>query len=270
VPNLDRWEKACLVVLVTAVAIAGPAQTVITVASFDGTDGRDPRFPGTPFVQGTNGSLYGTTVAGGANDEGTVFEITPAGQIATLYSFCSQPGCTDGAVANAGLGQATNGTLYGTAALGGTINAGTVFEITPAGELTTLYRFCSQSGCSDGVEPSAGLVQAADGNLYGTTSGGGANGASGTLFQITPAGKLTTLYSFCSQLTALTARARFPVCCKPRMEDSTVRPLPAAPVRTATTAAALSSGSRWGLARSWRHGSLPARWDHVSSSSEIT
>jgi uncharacterized repeat protein (TIGR03803 family) len=187
-------RMTCIVLLFCAAAISAPAQ-LTTFASFDKTDGRDPGFPGTPFVQGTNGILYGTTVAGGANDEGTVFEIGPAGKIILLYSFCSQPGCSDGAVANAGLVQATNGNFYGTTADGGTNNMGTVFEITPQGKLTTLYRFCSQSGCSDGADPSAGLVQASDGNFYGTTYAGGANG-DGTVFKITKAGALTTLASF--------------------------------------------------------------------------
>src|SRR5271156_3730450 len=124
--------------------------------------------------------------------------MTPAGQLTTLYSFCSQSGCTDGANPIAGLVQATNGNLYGTTYFGGTNGLGTVFEITPAGQLTTLYSFCSQSGCTDGATPYAGLVQATNGNLYGTTSEGGTNFA-GTVFDITPAGQLTTLYSFCSQ-----------------------------------------------------------------------
>jgi uncharacterized repeat protein (TIGR03803 family) len=189
-------KMACVVFLFCmATAISSRAQTLTTLASFDKTDGRDPGFPAAPLVQGTSGNFYGTTVAGGAHDEGTVFEMTPAGELHTLYSFCSQPGCSDGAVANAGLIQATDGNFYGTTADGGINNAGTIFEITPAGMLTTRYRFCSQSGCPDGFDPSAGLLQAADGNLYGTTYAGGAFG-SGSIFKITRAGALTTLASF--------------------------------------------------------------------------
>src|ERR1022692_4775477 len=69
--------------------------------------------------------------------------------------------------------------------------------MTPSGTLTTLYNFCSLSLCADGEQPEAGLLQASDGNFYGTTGGGGAHGA-GTIFAITPSGTLTTLYSFCS------------------------------------------------------------------------
>jgi uncharacterized repeat protein (TIGR03803 family) len=190
-----RWKKACAGLFFSAaIAIASSAQTVTTFTSFDKTDGRDPGYPAAPFVQGTNGNLYGTAAAGGANDEGTVFEISPAGKIVTLYSFCSQSGCSDGAVVNAGLVQGTDGNFYGTTALGGTNNGGTIFTITPAGKLTTLYRFCS-SGCLDGAQPAAGLLQASDGNFYGTTYSGGTFGA-GTVFKITKSGTLTTLANF--------------------------------------------------------------------------
>jgi len=156
---------------------------------------------GNPFaglVQATNGSFYGTTYSGGAYGQGTVFKITPSGALTTLYSFCPQTGCIDGADPAAALVQATNGYLYGTAQSGGANNFGTVFRITPSGTLTTLYSFCAQSGCTDGAQPDAGLVQATNGNLYGTTAGGGANGY-GTVFKITPSGTLTGLHSFCSQ-----------------------------------------------------------------------
>ena len=118
--------------------------------------------------------------------------------LTTLYQFCSQSGCTDGANPHAGLVQATSGDLYGTTYGGGTNNGGTIFKITPHGTLMSLYSFCSQSGCPDGAEPEAVLVQAANGDLYGTTVVGGAN-LRGTIFKITPSGTLTTLYSFCSQ-----------------------------------------------------------------------
>jgi uncharacterized repeat protein (TIGR03803 family) len=95
----------------------------------------------------------------------------------------------------AGLVQAKNGDLYGTTFLGGTSGFGTAFKITTAGKLTTLYNFCSQILCTDGYLPFAGLVQATNDDLYGTTTLGGANG-DGTVFKITTGGKLTTLHSF--------------------------------------------------------------------------
>jgi uncharacterized repeat protein (TIGR03803 family) len=137
------------------------------------------------LVQATSGDFYGTTNYGGANGDGTVFKITPSGTLTTLYSFCSQSGCTDGWGPVGGLIQATNGDLYGTteyggannnpncSAVSGTTGCGTVFKITPSGTLTTIYSFCSQSGCTDGYAAYAGLVQATNGDFYGTTEFGG-------------------------------------------------------------------------------------------------
>jgi uncharacterized repeat protein (TIGR03803 family) len=178
-----------------------PGGTLTTLYSFcsqtNCTDGADP-YAG--LVQASNGDLYGTTYFGGTNGQGTVFKITQGGTPTTLYSFCSQSGCTDGADPYAGLVQAANGDFYGTTVYGGADGFGTVFKITPSGTLTTLYRFCSDyPSCTDGADPYAGLVQAANGDFYGTTYGGGANGNYGTVFKITPGGTLTTLYSFCSQ-----------------------------------------------------------------------
>jgi len=135
-----------------------------------------------------------------------VFKITGSGKLTTLYSFCSQgvyPYCTDGANPDAGLVQATNGDFYGTTSGGNNLygNDGTVFKISPSGTLTTLYSFCSQGvfpTCTDGAYPAAGLIQATDGDFYGTTVVGGASGY-GTVFKISPSGTLTTLYSFCAE-----------------------------------------------------------------------
>src|ERR1017187_8227351 len=118
--------------------------------------------------------------------------------LTTIHRFCSQSGCPDGASPSAGLVQATNGDLYGTTPHAGANDDGTIFKITPGGTLTTLYSFWSQTNCTDGATPYAGLVQAANGDLYGTTYYGGTNGG-GTVFKITQGGTLTTLYSFCSQ-----------------------------------------------------------------------
>ena len=161
----------------------------------------DGSYPEGTLVQATNGKFYGTTFYGGFTDSscqpgcGTVFEITAAGELTTLYTFCKQS-CSDGARPMAGLIQANDGDLYGTASEGGANSSGTVFKITPEGKLTTLYSFCVLAGCADGSAPMAELIQARDGNFYGTTFGGGSNGISGTVFRITANGKLTTLHSF--------------------------------------------------------------------------
>jgi len=189
--------------------------TFTTLDSFDQTNGENPS--GLPLVQVANGDLYGTLQGGGASTGlclngfgcGTIYKITPDGALTVVYTFCSQNNCTDGSQPYTGLVQATDGNLYGTTAYGGancvaTGGCGTVFKITPEGTLTTLYSFCSLSNCTDGASPEAGVIQAIDGNFYGTTASGGTNCASpnavcGTIFKIAPSGVLTTLYSFCQQ-----------------------------------------------------------------------
>ena len=153
------------------------------------------------LIQASDGNFYGTTYGGGANSDGTVFKITPSGgTLTTLYSFCSKgtyPDCTDGDVLYAGLVQGADGNFYGTTTNGGANSAGTVFKITPSGKFATLYSFCSQPYCTDGSNPEAGLIQATDGNFYGTTPIGGAYKHHwGTVFKITPGGALTTPHSF--------------------------------------------------------------------------
>jgi uncharacterized repeat protein (TIGR03803 family) len=128
-----------------------------------------------------------------------VVQLTASGTLTTLYSFCAQSGCPDGSIPAAGLVQASDGNFYGTTAFGGAANDGTVFKITPAGALTTLYSFCSLSACTDGSVPTTPLIQGNDGYLYGTTQTGGANGNYGTVFKIGYNGSFETLYSFCSQ-----------------------------------------------------------------------
>jgi uncharacterized repeat protein (TIGR03803 family) len=118
-----RADLIIAVVLVSAVITTqvAQAQTLTTRFSFDVTDGYSP-YAG--LVQATNGDFYGTTFEGGANGDGTVFKITPSGTLTTLYSFCSQSGCTDGYQAYAGLIQATNGSFYGTTSNGGAEGSG--------------------------------------------------------------------------------------------------------------------------------------------------
>ena len=193
------WVAAMVaaMVMILAAAVALPAQTFETLVNFGGSDGANPS---AGLVQGFDGNLYGTTESGGANNSGTVFKMTPAGTLTTLYSFCAQSGCADGDGPRAGLVQAANGNLYGTTYDGGLKNSGTVFELTLTGTFTTLYSFCSEGSyrCTDGANPSGTLIQAADGNFYGTTYDGGADGG-GTVFEITPSGTLTSLHSFCLQ-----------------------------------------------------------------------
>jgi uncharacterized repeat protein (TIGR03803 family) len=145
-------------------------------------------------VQGSDGKFYGTTVNGGLYNAGTIYKITSGGSFTSLYSFLGGPDGTR----PSGLVQTPSGTLYGTTNLyGPNGQGGAIFKVTTGGTLTTLYGFCSLSGCADGSapDPSSSLLYATDGNLYGTTVAGGTNG-DGTIFKVTPTGVLTTLHSF--------------------------------------------------------------------------
>jgi uncharacterized repeat protein (TIGR03803 family) len=107
-----------------------------------------------------------------------------------LYAFT---GGADGGASFAGLIRDAAGTLYGTTESGGAFGFGTVFKVGKNGKETVLYSFTGTAG--DGVNPLAGLVQDVEGNLYGTTAGGGASGL-GTVFKVGKNGKETVLYSF--------------------------------------------------------------------------
>jgi uncharacterized repeat protein (TIGR03803 family) len=216
--KLSLAKRVCMsLTICVAGAIASSAQTLTTLASFNGTNGSSAGYNDS-LIQGRDGDFYGTTAGGGANGNfGTIFKITPGSALTTLYSFCSQTNCTDGAVPLTGLLQANDGNFYGTTSLGGTncvsgndanTGCGTIFKITPSGAFTSLYSFCSQTAgsvCNDGSTPEAPLIQGADGNLYGTTFYGGGNAADnncfcggfGTVFKLSLAGQLTTLYDFC-------------------------------------------------------------------------
>jgi uncharacterized repeat protein (TIGR03803 family) len=195
---------------------AAPSVTEQTLYSFCPNTSRncaDGAFP-SGLIMDAAGNLYGTTTEGGEGGGGadlcngigcgTVFQLTPTGtgwSEKVLYSFCPQSNCADGAIPYAGLIMDGSGNLYGTSVRGG-IGVGTVFQLRPIDTgwtETVLYSFGSQS--ADGYFPYAGLIMDGAGNLYGTTSAGGANHW-GTVFQLTPTGSgwsEQVLYSFCSQ-----------------------------------------------------------------------
>jgi len=138
--------------------------------------------PTTALIQGTDGNFYGATAGGGgAVNYETIYKVTPGGTLTTLYNFCSQA-CLVDPVPSA-LMQASDGNFYGTTRMGGANGQGTIFRITPKGTFTTLYNFCADENCVDGASPSAGLMQAPNGNLYGTTNSGGAYGQ-GAVFSL--------------------------------------------------------------------------------------
>ncbi len=148
-------------------------------------------------MQGPDGNLYGGVCAGGPNRNGSIFKLTLAGQLTTLYNFCSQMGCADGAYPYGSLLLGIDGNFYGATWWGGTTGYGTLFKLTPGGQLTTLHTFCLQTGCPDGEYPWGYLIQDAQGNIYGTASAGGL-GSEGTLFRLAPSGELQAVHTFCS------------------------------------------------------------------------
>ena len=150
------------------------------------------------LAQGNDGNFYGTTLYGGANGQGTVFKVTPSGTLTTLHNFNT----SDGANPNGNLVLARDGNFYGTTQVGGANQScrpieacGTIFKITPGGTLSSLYNFSGP----DGANPNSGLIQAADGNFYGTTQWGGF--VYGAAFRYTPTGTLSMLHPFCAAST---------------------------------------------------------------------
>jgi uncharacterized repeat protein (TIGR03803 family) len=170
--------------------MTAPAQTFTVLHTFDGADGANST---AALLQATDGNLYGTTTEAPPSGCGTIFKMTLAGALTTLYGdLCS---ADDGYYPAAGLAQGRDGNFYGTMEYGGAYKGGTVFKMSPSGALTTIYSFCSQSECTDGENPAAPLLYALDGNFYGTAQFGGTN-SYGTIFKVTPGGTLTTLHSF--------------------------------------------------------------------------
>jgi uncharacterized repeat protein (TIGR03803 family) len=167
-----------------------PGGTLTTLYTFTGGD--DGANPYGSLIQTLDGNFYGTAWDGGANQFGTVFTFTPNGRLTTLHAFDN----TDGSYPYAGLVQGNGGDFYGVTEEGGTNSYGTVFKINPSGKLTTLYSF---SGGVDGDTPISTLIQATDGNFYGTASYDGLYPNFGTVFEITRTGELTTLFNFDSK-----------------------------------------------------------------------
>jgi len=146
--------------------------------TFSGPDGINPFGQ---LLQGTDGDIYGMTMAGGVNGVGTVFKISTTGDFTVLYTFDGRHGAYP---LSGGLIQGYDGNFYGLTSEGGSSGAGVLFKITPGGKLTIVYDFADSGCCS---LPNGGMVQATDGNFYGTTVFGG------NIFRITPSGEFTDL-----------------------------------------------------------------------------
>jgi uncharacterized repeat protein (TIGR03803 family) len=173
-----------------------PAETVMHSFGLSATDGNGPL----NVIQASDGNFYGITEYGGTYNNGTIFKITPGGVESVILSFGAPTGnfLDDGEAPLGGIMQASDGNFYVTTTSGGQYGNGTVNKVGPDGTETLLHSF---AGGNDGAYPEAALIQSTDGNLYGTTSGGGASG-NGTVFRITPAGDLTNLYSFAGGVDA--------------------------------------------------------------------
>lgn len=195
---------ACLALCFAA--LIARAQTLTVLHNFTGRG--DGAFPYAGLTMGKAGTFYGTASAG-ADGHGVVFRISQAGSgwvLTPLYAFVGKP---DGSVPYGGVIIGPDGSLYGMTFEGGQQNAGTVYRLRPSPtacgsfkcpwEETVLYSFCPQEPCSDGAGPGFGnLVFDQAGNLYGTTTGGGAGGQ-GVVFELTPSNGSWTesvIYSF--------------------------------------------------------------------------
>src|SRR5262249_9744939 len=138
---------------------------------------------------GPDGNFYGTTRAGGTNNMGTIFRLSPAGALTRLLAFNG----TNGSFPQSGLTLGRDGNLYVTTTSGGSFGSfGTVFRFSINGTLTTLASF---NGASSGSSPDGPLLMDANSNLYGTTPMSGP-GIRGTVFRVTTNGALTVLVAF--------------------------------------------------------------------------
>jgi uncharacterized repeat protein (TIGR03803 family) len=191
-----RIAEAFGIVIVLALALLGVrsaqgqsakgAKETTLYAFTGGTDGASPY---ASLIQDANGNLYGTTFAGGTANLGTIFKINKSGKETVLYSFTGSP---DGEHPTRNLLRDNAGNMYGVAYEGGASGFGAVFKLNRAGKESLLYSFGSGT---DGEYPGSGLIEDADGNLYGSTGYGGVSG-NGTVFKISRSGKEKILHSF--------------------------------------------------------------------------
>ncbi|HTV33744.1 MAG TPA: choice-of-anchor tandem repeat GloVer-containing protein [Methylocella sp.] len=208
----DAFEKGCGTVFkLTPLSGSATGWTKTTLYTFKG--GSDGGLPYAGLIADEEGNLYGTTFEGGkpgcdageyGKGCGTVFKLTPRGTLTTLHAFT---GGSDGGGPTSSLIADCKGNLYGTATIGGDLKTcpaavfgapgcGTVFKITPDGTFSVLYAF--KGAPSDGALPElAGVIADSEGNLYGTTQGGGVTGGqngafgNGTVYKLTDTGFAT-------------------------------------------------------------------------------
>jgi uncharacterized repeat protein (TIGR03803 family) len=180
--------------------------------------------PETNLIQASDGNLYGVTPTGGAaifsgdvlSTFGTVFKISPAGTLSTLYVFCNPAvpnSCAaggEGVDDSASLVEGSDGNFYGSAFAGGSAGYGAIFKLTPSGSIAGLYSFCAQPGnedgenCPDGATPYTGLIEDAAGDFYGAAKVPDASSFNDEVFKLSPSGKVTVLSGLCNPADSCT------------------------------------------------------------------
>ena len=190
-----------IVALIMLLRYPATGQVFTTLATFTGSNGATPMYM--TMIEANDGNLYGTTVTGGANGDGVLFQMTLSGQLKIVHSFCNRAHCTDGMQPYGGVIQGTDGNLYGTTAYGGLRfhPYGTVFKITLGGQFTVLHKFCPggpvRGHCTDGSLPLAAPVEGRNGQFYLTTNGSLPmdNSSDSTAVRISSSGSVTVLCS---------------------------------------------------------------------------
>ena len=158
----------------------------------------DGYFP-VELIEGSDGNFYGSAAGGGTgrNAQGTIFKMTPAGEVSVIYSFAENP---DGSLPNGSapgsLVEGMDGFLYGVTSENGANGLGTAFKLSRSGTIQVLHNFCGTLTCSDGANPGF-LMQAIDGTFYGGT--GPTNYPTSVLFRMTPGGAYKVLHTFDSK-----------------------------------------------------------------------
>jgi uncharacterized repeat protein (TIGR03803 family) len=194
--------RVCIVTVCATMLATGSAEASVltTLASFNGMNGNQPQ---SGLVADASGNLYGTTVGGGANNVGTVFELVKAAAtytVKTLVSFNSGNGL--GRTPFGEISLDSSGNLYGTTAYGGAVGDGNVFKLTKNGSNYTLSSLAAFKGASNGSSPISGLISDSSGNFFGTTDGGGSTGY-GTVFELVKNGTSYTVKTLATFSDAL-------------------------------------------------------------------
>ena len=173
-----------------------PAGVFTSLVEFTQTNvvpkGKSPR---SGLISGFDGNFYGCTVAGGASDYGTIFKLSPAGVFSTVIEFSGDTGTATGSEPGGDLLLHSDGNIYGTTKQGGPGSNGTVFKLSPSGQLSTMV-------VGHPIGPAGGVLHGPDGTLYFAMSSGGSsafgygNDGVGAIMKLIPGNAPTTLVSF--------------------------------------------------------------------------